>query len=278
MRRRRLSAVLRDLRHTSGKTLEEAAKELEWSRGRLAHMESNKWTRPDLGNIRQLLDLYEVTDESQREAILTLARQSRQRGWWTKYSDVFGSDTYIGFESEASVISTYQPIVVPGLLQTEAYAAESVRSALVSPIDEGQRVIDARMARQEILTQDDPPALWVVIDESVLHRIPQTGGVAREQVQRLIDVARDPYNGITLQVLPYSTGLHPGISGPFVMLDFPGEADPTMVYLETRLSSLFLEEPDEVAEYKLIFDHLKVAARSQGESIGLMEDLMAELE
>ncbi|CAM3765926.1 helix-turn-helix transcriptional regulator [Nocardiopsis rhodophaea] len=255
-------------------TLEGAVEQLEWSRGRLAHMEGNKWTRPDVGNIRQLLDLYKVEEEERREAILDLARQSRQRGWWTKYSDVFGADTYVGFESEASVICTYQPLVVPGLLQTPGYAAASARGSLAGSADEVQRIVDARTARQEILKQDDPPTLWVVIDESALRRIPTADGVFHDQVTHLIDTAAEPDNGITVQILPFTAGLHAGISGPFVILDFPVETDPPMVYLETRISSLFLELPEEVAEYKLVFDLLKVAAKSQPESIELMERML----
>lgn len=277
VRRRRLSAVLRQLRHDRNMTLEGAAAKLEWSRGRLAHMEGNKWTRPDINNVRLLLDLYDVTDEQQREGVLTLARQSRQRGWWQKYSDIFGSDTYVGFESEASGIRTYQSMVIPGLLQTARYAEVSARASLARPTEEAQRIVATRQARQEILDQEDPPLLWAIIDESALHRLFAADDVAREQVEHLITAASNPDNGITLQIMPFSAGLHPGISGPFVILDFPGDIDPSMVYLESRIDSLFLEEPEEVAEYKLVFDHLLAAAKSQRESIEIMENLLTNL-
>lgn len=270
-RRRRLSAELRQLRHTSGMTIEGAAEQLEWSRSRLAHMEGNKWTRPDVGNIRQLLDLYKVEDEENREAILTLARQSRQRGWWQKYSDVFRDKTYVGLEAEASIISTYQFSVIPGLLQTPEYAAASARASLARPAHEVQRIVDARMARQEILTNDTPPTVWAVLDEAVLRRIPQE--VAHEQLQRLIDTASDDDNHVTIQALPFSAKLHPGISGPFVLLEFPAEVDTPVVYLETRTDGLYLEEDHETAEYTHVFDHLRAAARSQKETIELMQEL-----
>ncbi|WP_369800910.1 helix-turn-helix domain-containing protein [Nocardiopsis sp. NRRL B-16309] len=269
--------MLRQLRHQRGKTLEEVTDSLEWSRGRLAHMEGNKWVRPDLGNIRQLLDFYEVTDSERCEAILDLARESRVRGWWTKFKDVFGSDSLVGFESEASVISTYQPIVIPGLLQTPGYAEASARATLTRPAKEVERRVEARMARQEILTGDQPPTVWAVIDESALLRLPSTNGVADGQLRHLIDLAEDPDNGITIQVLPFSAGLHPGISGPFVILDFPDDLDAPLVYLESRTEGLFLEEEPEIAGYRLVFDHLQVTAKSQAESIQLMKKLHADL-
>ncbi|MGW9346102.1 helix-turn-helix domain-containing protein [Nocardiopsis flavescens] len=273
VRRRRLSSVLRHRRHEAGKTLEAVTDALEWSRGRLAHMEGNKWTRPDLGNIRQLLDYYKVTDPTEREAILDLARQSRERGWWTKFKDVFGTDSLVGFESEASVVSTWQPVVIPGLLQTEGYAAASVRASLARPSEEVARRVEARMARQEVLSGDQPPTVWAVIDESALHRMPTENGVAAEQLQRLIDVAEDPDNGVTIQVLPFSAGLHPGVSGPFVVLDFPDDMDAPIVYLESRTEGLFLEEPEEISEYRHVFDHLQVTAQSRADSIYTMKKI-----
>nr|WP_285761220.1 helix-turn-helix transcriptional regulator [Nocardiopsis ansamitocini] len=278
VRRRRLSALLRHLRTESGKTLEVAASALEWSRGRLAHMEGNKWSRPDLGNLKQLLDLYEVTDPAQREAVLTLARQSRERGWWAKFKDVFGESSFVGFEAEAAVVWTYQPLVVPGLLQTRDYAQASAQAALTRPSPEAvERAVAARMARQDVLSADFPPTIWAVIDEGVLRRLPVANGVAEQQLQHLIALSERPDNAITVQVLPFSAGLHPGLSGPFVIMDFPEELDAPMVFLETRTDGLFLEEDDDIAEYRHVFDHLQVTARSQSESIELMKDMLANL-
>ena len=275
VRRRRLSAVLRQLRHQRGKTLEVVTDDLEWSRGRLAHMEGNKWVRPDLGNIRQLLDYYEVKDTATREATLDLARQSRERGWWTKkYRDVFGSDSLVGFESEASVVSTWQPVVVPGLLQTEAYAAASARATLTRPAAEVDRLVEATMARQEVLDSEQPPTVWAIIDESVLHRMPGDAGVATKQLEHLADLVYDADNHLTIQVMPFTAGLHPGISGPCVLLDFQEELDAPLVFLESRTEGLFLEEPDEVRDYRLVFDHLQVTALSQSDSLRMMKKMI----
>lgn len=276
VRRRRLSAVLRQLRHQHGKTLEVVTDDLEWSRGRLAHMEGNKWIRPDLGNIRQLLGYYEVKDTATREAALDLARQSRERGWWTKFKDVFGTDSLVGFESEASVVSTWQPVVIPGLLQTEEYATASARATLARPAAEVDRIVEARMARQEVLDGDQPPTVWAIIDESVLRRLPTEGGVAHGQLDHLVALAEDVDNDITIQVLPFRAGLHPGISGPFVLLDFQDDLDGPLVFLESRTDGLFLEEPEEVDEYRLVFDHLQVTALSQADSLHLMKKMTTD--
>ncbi len=275
VRRRRLSAVLRQLRHDHGLTLDDASEALEWSRGRLAHMEGNKWTRPDLGNIRQLLDLYKVKGEAEREAILELARQSRKRGWWAKFNDVFGTDSLVGFESEASTVSTWQPVVVPGLLQTEDYAAASARATLTRPAAEVTRIVEARMTRQEVLGGDQRPTVWAVIDESVLRRLPD-GKVAHDQLQHLINLSEDPDNDVTIQVLPFAAGLHPGISGPFVLMDFQEHLDLPLVFLESRTDGLFLEEPDEVQEYRVVFGHLQVTALSQAESLRTMKKMLTD--
>lgn len=276
VRRRRLSAVLRQLRHQHGKTLEVVTDDLEWSRGRLAHMEGNKWIRPDLGNIRQLLDYYEVADTVRRDAVLDLARQSRERGWWTKFKDVFGTDSLVGFESEASVVSTWQPVVIPGLLQTEEYAAASARATLARPAAEVDRIVEARMARQEVLDGDQPPTVWAIIDESVLRRLPVEGGIAHGQLVRLVELSEDPDNNITIQVMPFTAGLHPGISGPFVLLDFQEDLDGPLVFLESRTDGLFLEEIEEVDEYRLVFDHLQVTAQSQADSLRLMKKILTD--
>lgn len=129
------------------------------------------------------------------------------------------------------------------------------------------------MERQEVLSGEQPPTVWAVIDESALRRVPTENGVAEEQLRHLIDVAENPDNGVTVQILPFTAGLHPGVSGPFVVLDFPEEMDSPIVYLESRTEGLFLEEEHEVASYRLVFDHLQVTALSQAESIRSMKKI-----
>lgn len=265
IKRRRLSAELIRLREEAGLTVDEVGKRLEWSRGRLTHMETNKWVRPDTTNIRALLDLYEVTDVTVREAILDLARQSREKGWWAQYRDVF-SGSLPGFEAEATQIRTYEAMTVPGLLQTAAYAEAIFRAGQVLEPDEGaiRRKVQGRLARQRILVRDSPPQLWAVLDEAALRKVVGSPEVMRDQLLHLSDMAKR--TNVTLQVLPDSVGAHASMHGPFVILDFPSELDPSVVYLETATDNLFLERPEELQAYTLIYNRVVAAALTVEES------------
>ncbi|MFI6575193.1 helix-turn-helix domain-containing protein [Nocardiopsis sp. NPDC050513] len=266
IRRRRLSEELRQLRAAKGYTLEQAAEKLEWSRAKIANIETGKRLRPYVSDVGLLLDVYEVTNPARREALLELTRQSRAKGWWTSYGDLLAG-AYIGLEAEASSIATYQVGAIPGLLQTAHYAAASARAALNAP-DDVERGVDIRMRRQQILRRDNPPRLWAIIDEAALVR-PATSDapeVMREQIRHLIACAKGA-NTITIQVLPFSKGLHAGTGGPFVLLDFPNPMDRPIVYLETRNDGLYLEKQEEIADYRDVLDHLKGTALSPSESI-----------
>ncbi|MEU4836019.1 helix-turn-helix transcriptional regulator [Streptosporangium sp. NPDC023615] len=263
IKRRRLSAELIRLREQAGLTHDEVAKKLEWSRGRLTHMEQNKWVLPDIGNIRLLLDLYDVVDPTVREAIFDLARQSRERGWWAKYKDVFGG-SLPGFEAEATQVRTVELVTVPGLLQTAAYATAIFQAGQVLDQTAVQRRVEARQARQAILDRGDPPQLWVVIDEAALRKMVGGAKVMAEQLDHLAYMATRP--NITVQVLPDSTGAHAAMGSGFVILDFAGNLDPSIVYLETPTDNLFLERPEEVQAYTLIFNRVVAAALTVEES------------
>lgn len=264
IRRRRLSEELKQLRTTAGLTLEQAAKKLEWSRAKIANIETGKRLRPYVTDIALLLDVYGVTDEKRREALFELTRQSRTKGWWTRYSDFAGA--YFGFEAEASSIATYQMGVIPGLLQTSEYAAASARAGLVLPEDV-ERVVDARMRRQRILDHDTPPRLWAIIDEGALQRTADAAApeIMRRQIRHLVAMTERPH--ITVQVLPFAAGLHAAGSGSFVLLDFPDPLDRPIVYLETRQDGLYLEDAEQIADYRDVLDHLQGTALSPAESV-----------
>lgn len=276
VRRRRLSAELIRLRRKAGLTVEEVTRRLEWSSGRLTHMETNRWTRPDLGNIRALLDLYDVTDGDVREAILNLARQSREKGWWAKYKDVF-SGSLPGFEAEASQIRTYEVVTIPGLLQTADYAAAIFRAGQVLEENEAmvRRRVEGRMARQALLEREDPPQLWVLLDEAALRKHVGGAEVMSQQLRHLIEMAKRP--NITLQVVPDSAGAHAAMHGTFVILDFPGELDQPVVYLETATDNLFLERPEEIQEYTLIYSRIVAAALTPEETVPYVAALADQL-
>ncbi|GAA4513688.1 helix-turn-helix transcriptional regulator [Actinoallomurus oryzae] len=266
VRRRRLARELRRLREAAGLTADEATRRLEWATGKVNKLERAQAVRPRVTDIRAMLDVYGVTEDTQREALLDLTREARRRGWWTAYGPL--TDTYTEFESEARMISTFELSVIPGLLQTPAYARALQRGWLVRD-EEIDRLVELRMRRQKLLTYDDPPRLWAIIDESAVKRSFGSEETKREQLQRLIDTAR--LDHVDIQILPTAAGFHPGLSGSFVILDY--DQDPSLVYREISPSSVYLEGPDQVAERRRVFEHLSALALGPEESIARLRRL-----
>lgn len=240
-------------------------------------MERNQWKLPNVHDIRLLLDLYGVTDERQRDALINLAREARQRGWWADYEDVFRS-SLPDFEAGASVIRTYEALIVPGLLQTAAYAGAVWRAGQV--LDEQadhviERHVEARLTRQKILDRESPPELLAVIDEAALARAVGGPKVMEEQLQHLIKMAARP--NVTVQVLPNSVGAHAAMIGGFMILDFPSPVDdPSLVYMETATENLWLETPEKYRRYALIYSQVQALALSPEESVSRMTTQMDE--
>ncbi|MFC5744866.1 helix-turn-helix domain-containing protein [Actinomadura rugatobispora] len=278
LRRRRLSAELTALREGRSLTAVQVDKHLGWTPGKLARMERGVWQRPNPRDITDLLDLYEVTDERRRDYLLTLARQGRERGWWHPYREMLSESytTYIGLEAEAATILNFEALMVPGLMQTEDYARTVV---LNGPLEVTQEQVDSRIAvrkeRQELLTRaHDPLRLWAILDEAVLRR--QVGGpdVMRAQLQHLLDLAE--LAKVTVQVVPFTRGAHAGFGGPFVIVEFPEPLDPDAVYSENNAGELLLEDPEDVARFKLAFQRLGAAALSPGDSLAMIAAIKAE--
>lgn len=272
-RARRLRYELRRLREEAGLTHSEVAHRLEWSPSKLSRIETGQ-SRVNTGDVADLLGVYGISDETSREALIQLAREARRRGWWTRYTDVLGSGTYIGLEAEASAIHTFESQFVPGLLQTEDYARAVISDGQVRPDPEDvERRVTARMARKELFTRPEPPELWAVLDESVILRPVGGPAVMRDQLRHLIEVSTRPNATVTLQILPLSTGAHPGMNGPFVILRFQNPKDPPMVHLETATDGLYLEEPPDVERYTLRFNHLVARALGPNESRAMIAGL-----
>lgn len=272
VRKRRLAAELRRMREAAGYTVDSARRELGWSAGRLNHMEAGR-SRPDASALRDLMNLYGVTDPARRDAILALGRQSKERGWWDTYADVL-PDSYVGFEAEASVISTFQPVVLPGLLQIPDYTAEIARRSLGSSDAEIRRIVEVRAERQNILRRPDAPEVRAVVDEAVLLRLRRHPDLARRQINHLIETA-EADNTVTFQVLPLEAGLHSASFGAMVILDYADELDPSIVYLETRAEGLYLENPDQVAGYRKAFEDVLASALSPQDTIERMKELIS---
>jgi transcriptional regulator with XRE-family HTH domain len=278
VRHKRLTAELRRLRTESGLTRDDVAGRLDWHPTKLTRIETGQWTRLNVRDVRDLLDIYGLTDEVQREALVQLARDARQRGWWHSYGDVLPSEYthFIGLEAEAASVRTYQQVLVPGLLQTEDYTASIIRAARPqeAPTDLDRRVA-VRRERQRRVLDDHSLELWAILGEGILRQLVGSPHITAAQFQFIAEASDLP--NVTMQVLPFSAGEHGAMVGAFEILGFPQAVDPDVVYLENRASALFLEEPDDVLKYGQVFDQLRALALSPQASRTMLMGATKEL-
>lgn len=273
VRARRLRRELRRLRETAGLSSEDVAERLEWHRSKVSRIE-NGHSKVSPGDVRELLDVYDVTGE-ENAAIVTLARQARQKTWWSAYDDVL-TDDYVGLEAEAASLHTYEGQIVPGLLQTESYARAVIHASReAANADDVERRVEARLARQTLLMRDDPIYLWAVVDEGALRRPAGGRDVMRAQIEHLVKTAELP--NVELQVLPYTAGAHAGMVDSFTVLSFADEDENDIVYLEHDTGALFLEKPPELNRYRLVFTHLQAKALDPDASVPYLTRVTQEL-
>lgn len=272
VRGRRLTRELKRLREASGMSSDEAAQRLDFSKSKLYRIENGR-TRVDADDLEDMLDLYDVRSP-ERDALIRLGRDSRRRGWWTSYRDVF-TGSYVGLESEATSIRGNAHIVA-GIFQTPDYARAII--AATGPwlgSDETERRVAARLARQRaLLERADPPEIHIVFDEVALRR--QVGGseVMREQLAALVRAGQAA--NVTFQVLPFSAGACAGIDGEFFILAFPDPEDPPIAYAEGLFGDVYLESKEEVDRYGVAWSHLLNQALSPAESAALLAELAQE--
>ena len=267
VRRRRLAGELRRLRDEANLTIDEVAEKLECSASKISRIETgNVGVTPR--DARDLLELYGVP-EDKRDALVQLAREARQKGWWHAYNEVF-TGSFVGLEQDATSLHTHQALLVPGLLQTERYT-RAVHRAIRPDVQESEvdRRVKARMERQRLLTDPNPPEYWAVIDEAVLNRTVGGPAVMREQLSHLVDTAALP--NVTLQVVPFTAGEHAGMEGSFLILGFPEQADPDVVYVEYTTSGVYLEQPSDVRRYTVMFDHLRATALKPDDTVAMIK-------
>jgi Domain of unknown function (DUF5753)/Helix-turn-helix domain len=262
IRKRALSRKLVELRKSCGLTTTQVQLQLTWSASKLNYIEKAKWIEPNSDAVADLCELYGV-EGRERDALIALAREGRQRGWWSKFSDVF-SNELPGFEAGASVIRTFETTFIPGLLQVPGYIELVTRAAGISDPAGTRRHVDARVARQKILTRDPGPChLHAIIDENAIQRItdPQ---IRRDQLSHLAEITGRP--NVDVQLLPLAAGIYPGAGGVFTYLEFTDPSERDVVYLETTIDDRMLEETDELETYKLRFEQLTTAALDPGET------------
>jgi len=265
VRRRRLGQELRALRESKGMTVEHVAKELDWSPSKVSRIETTS-IRVGTVDLRALLDLYGVTEKDRRDGMLELGRESRETAWWMKFNDRTPVDSFkafIGFEAEARQILNYEPTIIPGLLQTEQYTRALLRALMTRDTDIDEAV-KLRLTRQDLLIRgDDPVKYTAIIDEAALRR--PAGGtkradVMREQIEKLL--AMTERSNVAIRVLPFSSGLHPGMNGAFTVLELPHPDDPDVVWVEAYTVGAMLSTSEDVYYYNRVFDGV------QQESLG----------
>lgn len=268
VRRRRLAARLRELRERASLTIDEVGEKLECSASKISRIETGH-VGVNPRDVRDMLEVYGVGDD-EREALVQLAREARKKGWWHAYNEVF-TGSFVGLESDASFLHTHQALLVPGLLQTEAYmraVIRAIRPDITEPDVELR--VRGRLNRQRLITEEsNPPEYWAVLDEAVIRRVVGGPTAMREQLRRLVELARLPH--VTLQVVPFSAGAHAGMEAPFLILGFPEQADPDVVYVENSTSGVYLEQPVDVHRYTLMFDHLRAAALKPDDTVELVD-------
>jgi transcriptional regulator with XRE-family HTH domain len=256
VRRRRLGLELRRLREAAGITIEAVADRLECSSSKISRIETGH-SGATPRDVRDMLAVYGV-DGKAADELVQVAREARQKGWWHLYGTVL-TGAYVGLEAAASEIRQYEAQVVPGLLQVPEYARTMIGRARPdigeSEVDRRVRV---RMARQSLVTQDDPLQLAAVLDEAVFHRLVGGLAVMRRQLDHLVMMAGQP--NVTLHVLPFAVGAHAGMDGSFAILGYEDPADPDVVFAENAAGGLFLEKDEELRRYHVIFDQLRMSA------------------
>ncbi|GAA2240251.1 transcriptional regulator [Streptomyces ruber] len=274
VRRRRLGQELRRLREQKGMTAEEVADRLLVSQSKISRLENGRRSISQR-DVRDLCGVYEVEDLRVVDSLMQMAKDSRQQGWWHAFGDVPYS-VYIGLETDAASLRVYDPQVVPGLLQTEAYAAALIDGALVeAPTADVEKRVKVRMRRQERISSPDYPLrLWTVLDEAALRRVIGGRDVMREQLQHLIKQSELPH--VTVQVLPFSMGAHPGVSGQYAILEFPDTADSSVVYIEGVTSDLYLEKAQDVQKYSVMYEHLRAQALGAEQSREFISKVVEE--
>jgi len=262
-------------------TQEQVATAMDWSPSKIIRIESGM-VNISTNDLRALLDLYDVATPEQRSDLIVLARTARRPPWWAEYRDSLSRPFiyYLGLEPNAQELRFFNGTLVPGLLQTEAYATAALAGSAPREISDEDAAfrLRVRMTRQvEFFEQDRPPRLIVVLDEAALHRRVGGDDIMREQLGRLVELAGLPH--VTIRVIPFSHGAHSGTFGPYVIVDFPDPAaEPPVLFLEGALDDeLVREKPHVVAKYREAFRRLALAALEPDETLALIRRAAAEI-
>lgn len=278
VQRRRLRTELRKARQDSGQTQDQVALAMDWSLSKVIRIEAGS-VGISTNDLKVLLRHYKIVDPARTEELIALARAARERSWWSMYRDVAppGLLQLIGYESAASIRRNFEPLLVPGLLQTEEYARAVIRGLDdQAPAERVDTRVEIRMRRQELVDRANPPLLFFILDEAVVRRVVGSKGIMRRQIRRLIELADRP--NVTIEVVPFGAGVHPGLKGSFVVLEFPDAADDDVLYLESPSGDLISRDvPEEVLTYREVFEHLRSLSLGPSDSMTYLGKLADEM-
>lgn len=277
--RRRLRLYLRRAREQARMTQEQVASAMDWSPSKIIRIESGV-VSISTNDLRALLELYGVASPEQTSDLIVLARTARRPPWWAEYRGILSRAFiyYIGLEPNASEIRLFNGTLIPGLLQTEAYATAAIAGAAPRELTDESAAyrLRVRMHRQvEFFQQDSPPRLTVVLDEAALRRQVGGAGTTRDQLVRLAEIAELPH--VTIRVVPFAHGAHPGTFGPYVIMDFPDPSvEQAVLFLEGALDDeLVREKPDVVEQYRESFRRLADAALDPADTLAMIREAAA---
>ncbi|MGH3253589.1 MAG: helix-turn-helix domain-containing protein [Trebonia sp.] len=271
-----LGSQLRRFREAAGVTPEQAGFEIRGSRSKISRLENGR-VKLKNRDVTDLLTFYGVTDEGVRLRFLALAEQSNMPDWWARYSDITPDwfETYLGLEAAATTIRSFELQFVHGLFQTEDYArAVTRRGRKTAAPEEIERWVALRYKRQELLSRPNPPRIWSVMDEAVLRRPVGGPAVMRAQFRHLLEVAELPK--VTLQVVPFASGAHPGESGSFTVLRFEERDLPDVVYLEQLTNAVYLEQRADVEHYLEVVNEISIEALTPDKTMGFIQQVARE--
>jgi len=280
--RRQLGRYLRELRNKARLTVKAAAETLEWSEAKMWRIETGQ-TSLRSHDVETMCRVYGAGSDL-TGALMALAKETKAKGWWHSYGDVIPTwlDVYISLQEAATALSVYQSELVPGLLQTDAYARTLIGSDNPGVNEqEIERRVQLRIERQALLTRvTDPPGVGIVLNEAVIRRPIGSQKIMADQLAHLLEVGELP--NLAVRVIPFAHGMHYGVmSGAFAMLEFPINGmgmpiEPTTIYIEGYAGALYLDKPHEVERYEQAFNHIKSASLSEAASRKFIADVVKE--
>lgn len=275
VQRRRLRTELRRARAEAGLTQGEVATAMDWSLSKVIRIETGA-VGVSTNDLRALVSLYEISDPDRIDELVDLARASRERSWWSTYREGISPQflQYIEYEEAASVLRMYEPLLLPGLLQAEEYASAVIQGLADpgTPPELMRTRIEIRLRRQRLFEQETPPTAIFVVDEAAIQRLVGEPATAQGQIVRLVELANRP--NITIEVVPFSAGLHRGLLEPFVILEFPDAEDSDVLFLETsRDMILSHDEAGDITGYREVFEELRRISLGREGSLAYLANL-----